>query len=570
MVIRIYCGLDMPARPITTGSISKMPLAQTLQILLIVLAAVLSYGRTWFIQDLIWDDNCWLLSAYATDNLRAFLETGFIELRREPLGTFLYYLFSLHKSDNYFYLVWHSLNALTLLATPLLLFFLVRNLFHGNTLLAFFAAISLIVFPLDYTLPYASAINYRLGFLLGMASLLLLERALRKTDVAPGLLAGSLISGVTAYLVFIEGTVAFEPARALIIGYVLHERGLRHKTLYSRALKYWTPFLVFAIAFVGYKLSFKTHGIYAQIYETNVAALSHWKDLAKTVAHLLFYQWFVLLREARYFSPISYFLGIAGTLLFLTVLWGRLTQKYDLSQSESMGRHSTQALTPYDARFAVALAATLILPQALMFLLFSRPFAWGMNSSHAILAQAGYAIVGGLLLTLVVTHIASRHALRLLCAMAIGIGIFMNNANLDMYFESWKAQTQFWDRFRERFPTLPHRATFFFDVQDERLYTDLRNYYDFEFQINHLYDTGREPSHFRKYKAYTITELYETPRRTPASLIQATTIERNTHLAKDFLDPRDFIVVHYRRGKLLVGEDILREYPDVVYRPWIK
>lgn len=547
-----------------------MPLAKTLQLLLICLASILSYGRTWFIQDVIWDDNCWLLSAYATDSLRAFLETGFVELRREAMGTFLYYLFSLHKSDNYFYLVWHSLNALTLIATPLLLYFLVRNLFHGNSLLAFFAAISLVVFPLDYTLPYASAINYRFGFLLGIASLLLLERALHKTDVAPGLLVGSLISGVAAYLVFIEGAVAFEPARALIIGYVLHERGLRRKVLYSRILMFWVPFLVFAILFVGYKLFFKTHGIYAQIYETNVAALLHWKDLAKTMAHLLFYQWFVLLREARFFSPISYLLGAAGTLLFVAVLWGRTTQKGALSQSESKGKNSTRTLTAYDVRFAIALAAALILPQALMFLIFSRPFAWGMNSSHAILAQAGYAVAGGLLLTIAVTRTAPRHGLRLLCAVAIGTGIFMNNANLDMYFESWKAQTQFWDRFRERFPTLPERATFFFDVQDERLYTDLRNYYDFEFQINLLYDTSESPSRFRKYKAYTITELYETPRHAPTSLIQAAVIERNTHLAKDFLEPRDFIVVHYRRGKLLVGEDILREYPNVVYRPWIK
>lgn len=547
-----------------------MPLAQTLQILLIVLTAILSYGRTWLIQDVIWDDNCWLLSAYATDSLRAFLETGFVELRREAMGTVLYYLFSLHKSDNNFYLVWHSLNALTLITTPLLLYFLVRNLFHGSSLLACFAAISLIVFPLDYTLPYASAINYRLGFLLGMASLLLTERALHKTDAAPGLLAASLISGVTAYLVFIEGAVAFEPARALIIGYLLHERGLRHRALYSRVLIFWAPFLVFAVVFVGYKLFFKTHGIYAQIYEPNVAALFHWKDLAKTAGHLLFYQWFILLREARFFSPMSYLLGAAGTLLYLAVLWGRVTQKGELSQSESMGRHSTQTLTPYNARFAVALAAALILPQALMFLLFSRPFSWGMNSSHAILAQAGYAVAGGFLLTLTVTRTSPRHGLRLLYAVAIGAGIFMNNANLDMYFESWKAQTQFWDRFRERFPTLPNHATFFFDVQDERLYTDLRNYYDFEFQINHLYDTGGSPSHFRKYKAYTITELYETPRHAPASLIQAATIERNTHLVKDFLDPRSFIVVHYRRGKILVGEDILREYPDVVYRPWIK
>lgn len=546
-----------------------MPVTRSLQLFLICLAAVLSYGRTWLIQDIIWDDNCWLLSAYATDSLRAFLETGFIELRREAVGTFLYYLFSLHKSGNYFP-VWHGLNALTLLGTPLLLYFFVRNLFNGNSLLAFFAAISLIAFPLDYTLPYASDINYRFSLLLAIFSLLLLERALRTTAISPWLLAGSLASGVAAYLIFMEGAVAFEPARALIIGYLLHARGLRRKPLYARTLALWSPFLALAILYMAYKLLFKTHGIYTQIYAADFPALFHWKELGKTIAHLLFYQWFVLLREARFFSPVSYLLGAAGAFLFFTVLWGRLARKEEPAQARLAHKHPVGTLSSNDVRLAVGLAVALLLPQALMFLLFSRPFAWGMNSSHAILAQAGYAVGGGLLLTLVVTRAASRPALRLLCAMAIGAGIFMNNANLDMYFESWKAQTRFWEHFRERFPVLPERATFFFDVRDERLYTDLRNYYDFEFQMNLLYDAGGPPSRFRKYRAYTITELHETPGRTPESLIQAAVIERRSHLANDALEPRDFIVVHYRNGRLRVGEEILRDYPDIAYRSWLE
>lgn len=546
-----------------------MPVTRSLQLFLICLAAVLSYGRTWLIQDVIWDDNCWLLSAYATDSLRAFLETGFVELRREAMGAFLYYLFSLHKSGNYF-LVWHGLNALTLLGTPLLLYFFVHNLFNGNSLLAFFVAISLIVFPLDYTLPYASVISYRIALLLGLFSLFLTERALRATTVSSGMLAGSLVSSGAAYLIFMEGAVAFEPARALIIGYLLHERGLRRKTLYARTLALWSPFLAPAILYVVYKLLFKTHGIYAQIYAADFSALFHWKELGKTIAHLLFYQWFVLLREARFFSPVSYLLGAAGAFLFFTVLWGCLARKEEPAQARLVHKHPVGTLSSNDVRLAVGLAVALLLPQALMFLLFSRPFAWGMNSSHAILAQAGYAVGGGLLLTLVVTRTASRQALRLLCAMAIGAGIFMNNTNLDMYFESWKAQTRFWEHFRERFPVLPQRATFFFDVQDERLYTDLRNYYDFEFQMNLLYDAGGPPSRFRKYRAYTITELHETPGRTPESLIQAAVIERRSHLANDALEPRDFIVVHYRNDRLRVGEEILRDYPDIPYRSWIE
>ena len=377
-----------------------MPLTQTLQLLLIVLTSILSYGRTWLIQDVIWDDNSWLLSAYATDNLRAFLETGFVESRREALGTFLYGLLSLHKSGDYYYPVWHGLNTLTQIGTPLLLYFFVRNLFHGSSLLAFFTAISLIVFPLDYTLPYASVINYRFGLLLGIASLFLIERALRRENVGLGLLAGSLVSGSTAYFIFMEGAVAFEPARVLIIGYLLHEHGLRRKTLYARTLALWSPFLVFAILFIVYKLVFRTYGIYAEIYAADLSALFHWKGLGKTFAHLLFYQWFVLLRETKFFSLVSYLLGATGVFLFLVVLLNRIVRKEELAQLKPIDEHQTGALTSENVRFAIVLAIALVLPQALMYLLFGRPFAPGMNSSHATLAQAGYAVAGGLLLTL--------------------------------------------------------------------------------------------------------------------------------------------------------------------------
>ena len=62
------------------GSSSKVMLKkQKIDPLLIfiVYLAVISYGRIYFLYDIVWDDNCWLMAAYTRGNLEQYLNTGF-------------------------------------------------------------------------------------------------------------------------------------------------------------------------------------------------------------------------------------------------------------------------------------------------------------------------------------------------------------------------------------------------------------------------------------------------------------------------------------------------------------
>ena len=76
----------------------EIPFAKTF----IAILAVLAYGRIYFLRDVFWDDNCWLLSVYASKDIIEYLNTGWFELRRVSLGLFTYYFFSLHRSRDLF------------------------------------------------------------------------------------------------------------------------------------------------------------------------------------------------------------------------------------------------------------------------------------------------------------------------------------------------------------------------------------------------------------------------------------------------------------------------------------
>ena len=221
--------------------------------IIIAIFAVLSYGRVWLFRNVMWDDNCWLLSIYSSKNLADFLNTGWYELRRVPLGTFFYYFFDLYKNTNYFYEVWHFINTITQVVTPIFLYFFIANLFIGKRLLGFFIAISYVLFPLDYTLPYASGINYRIGMMLGVISFYFTERGLAKENIRwLYLLVALLLAGLSHY-VFIEGTIIFEPARLFVIGYILGRKKSTHSILWKKLMALWFPFFLICIPLVFYK-----------------------------------------------------------------------------------------------------------------------------------------------------------------------------------------------------------------------------------------------------------------------------------------------------------------------------
>ncbi|TAM45934.1 MAG: hypothetical protein EPN55_06885 [Gammaproteobacteria bacterium] len=531
-------------------------------LIIVMLLAILAYGRIRLIRDVVWDDNGWLLSVYASGDLWQFLNTGFVEARRIPLGVFTYGFLGLHRDTAYFYLVWDALNLLTIAATPLLLYLTLRELFPDKQRLALLATLAFIVFPLDYTLPYASGINYRLGLLSGLASLYLTTVSVAPERVRPVRLGAALAAAAISYYVFLEAAVAFEPARLYLIARRRHDPAASRRVWTRRTLTVAAWFALACAPLIVYKLAYKTYGIYAGIYGLDPAFLLRFWDIAKAAGHFVFSDWFILARHFDAASGATYLAGALGAGVAF-VLLRRLATASPLREPEETRRGREMA-------HFLALALLLALPPALLFHAFNRPISWGMNSTHAVLSQAGYAMLLGAVLCAGLNRVRQLHRPWLTAAMAlwIGTGIFFSNLNTDQYRKSWVQQDRFWRAFVERFPALPERATFFFDVQDGALYSDLVNYYDFEFQLNLLYATSAEPAAFRRYKAYTAAELMEPRGRTPEELLSADTIERLTHLGPDRLQPAEFIVVRYRNGKLLVNREITRADPGVSYGAW--
>jgi hypothetical protein len=531
--------------------------------ILVVLALVVLSGiRVWLVRDGIWDDNAWLLSKYATEGPQQFLDTGFVEVRRIPLGIFLYVLFQIHYLSDYFYVAWHALDVITQAGSPVLLYLILRKQFPEHGQLALFAAVSLVVFPLDYTIGYASGSSYRVGFLFFIASVYATQHAFADARIRPLPLITAIAASAASYTL-IESVIALEPARASIIAHLLYRAGFRHKALFGRLVYRYTPFALVGLLLVIYKLTFRPFGIYEGIYNFDPLFLFRVWDTAKSIAHLLFAQWLLISKFLDAIQVSSVMLGFLATALVLKLPGGHTSRPPN-------NAGSVPNAVPSPSTPIIILGLVFLVPPVIMVQAFSRPISWGMNSSHAIPAQIGYAILLGWLLHRVYAHACVRRRPWRKAAVAsfIGLGIFFNNANIDMFLDSWRQQSRFWHAFTERFPTLPERATFFFDIQDGALYSDLVNYYDFEFQLNLLYATSADPAAFRRYKAYTAAELIETRGKTPKELLSADTIERLTHLGPDRLQPAEFIVVRYRNGKLLVNGEITRADPGVSYRAW--
>ena len=117
----------------TKGFIIGTVLGPVIMSLFIVILASLSYSRVFGIQDIFWDDNCWLLATYSSNNLGEFLNAGLLQLRREFMGVWMYFLLDLHKNTEYFYLVINSVNMITQVITPLFLFLFLKNLSKQHT-----------------------------------------------------------------------------------------------------------------------------------------------------------------------------------------------------------------------------------------------------------------------------------------------------------------------------------------------------------------------------------------------------------------------------------------------------
>jgi hypothetical protein len=227
--------------------------------------------------------------------------------------------------------------------------------------------------------------------------------------------------------------------------------------------------------------------------------------------------------------------------------------------------------------FVLFFAAIIILLQHVMFLIVGRPLALGSDSSHSALMQIGYAIIGGILILHLFSRLAASPAGRgiatAVLAAFIGLGVYFNNLNLDLYAQGSARQALFWKTFTSRFPNLPPNATFFIDATDPFFFftSDIDNTYDLELYVNLLYAPNTDTTTFRRYRVVSVEdEFRDLYRERPSDIAELKSVSRMSHFGRDVLDPRDFTVIRYRDGELLVNDEILAKYPDVPYAAWAR
>lgn len=545
----------------------------------------MAFLRVWSVQDVIWDDNAWLLTLYESNNLGDFLEAGPLELRRPQLGTYLYGLFWFFRNTEYFYLVWHGINTLTALSSPLLLYLFLRRSFPDRHELAFFSAIAFIIFHLDLTVLFASASNYRIGLLLTLLSFLFLERTIHEPKgIAGGWLFASICAAIVSHSIFMEATITLEPARWLVIFHLLRSRHAKNSQPWRTATYLWLLFVLAAMPVIIYKLAYKPFGLFGHVYHINPLFFLEWRNLLTSLAHYLLFYWVVLLQHIDAVTSTAWILGLISAVVSYFFLFKLHGAPHFADARRNLLPDTTYGKLPINnmsARVFLLLGVTAFVPSFLFFQLISRPpTSWDFDSSHAAIPQFGYAIIVGWLLAMAYRFSVTRNRrdpwMKYLFVALIGAGIFFSNANIDQYLHAWKAQSRFWAAFTNRFPTIPENAYFIFDIPKSTLYADLGNMYDLEFQLNLLYAKSEKPSRFRLFRAEALKEWYNAIGKTPRP--QTSTdpdriefvIDRETFLGQEMVRTKlsNMIFVYFWNNKLLVNSEIVEYYPSILYKDW--
>lgn len=513
------------------------------------------------LRDVYADDNAWLFGIYLGYDLKEFLHTGFVEMRREPLGVFFYLFFLPYRLLENPYVVWHSLVVATQVPAALLFYGLVHRV-CGERSVAVLAAAALIVLPLDHAMPYLSTFNYRFGLVLALASLYLTDRAAQRGKWGWEIPAALLLTGFAEY-VLSEAMVALEPARLVLLWYRLAPgRGMREAV---RAVTLWLlPFAVLSLPLVAYKLLMKPYGMYAGMYDTGLANLFDWRAYAKTARLFLLGDWWVLRRMASHGHAVTPLLAVAAAALAFVALRRHFATGEARSPSP-----------PGGGQRLLVFSLSVLCPQLALFFYAGRSPNLGFDSTHAIFAQIGYASLLGLLAHRFLQWGVASGARALAAATAFaalaGAGIYFNNLRLDMFAAASREQDHFWQVFRQRFPQLPETSDWLIDARPrpyrkkaESFYEweDLHATYDLEFEINRRYEPPSGPG--RRHRVYTWEEVRNDLRRlSPAQL--SGSIERVTHYGEDRLDTRGMTVVLYREGRMFLNEEILKQDPKTPY-----
>lgn len=540
----------------------------------IALVAILSFWKIWLIRDVMWDDNCWLLARYATDGLDAFLKTGFYEMRREALGVYTYFLHGLHRDTDYFFPAVYGITALTQIGSPILLYYIVRSLAPERPLLAALTGIAFVGFHLDHNLVYISAINYRLGLMFMLASLLLTAKAISARSRHAAWQLAAVLCAAPVYYVLFEGAVTLEAARLIVIITAFHNAGLRRMAIMKRALMWWAPFLVLCLPLIAYKFLYKPYGIYQGSYSFDLWRLLNFSENLTELRLVLASDWLRFWKFWGYADITSSLAGLLAAALIFVVL-----RKAIPASGEYYPPAPTVDAQPVTISWPVFFRILLVgigilLPPVLLFQAtgLSITFLGAQDNTHTIMLLPGYALIMGNLLAAFLStrtkSLVTKNLAALFIACILGLGIYYNNLAIDIFRDSWRTQSQFWRAFLQKFPALPESADFMIDARLPTYYPDLRGSFDFEFPLNLLYARSTDPGQFRRYRVFTAEEFYRGYLVNKRGAVDMKPIERTLHLGKETLDPGKFIVVRYDGTKLQINNEIVLNHPKIEYKQW--
>jgi hypothetical protein len=540
--------------------------------LIIIALCALSFGRVFSLESFFFDDSAWLMSSYTSQDLGGFLDTGFLQLRRSLMGGFFYYYLGLHQATDHAYLIWSFALMTVQVLSSLFLYSLVNNLSEGKRLLSLLVAGSFIALPLDTTFPVHVHINYRSGVMLGIISFYLTERALQK-KARRGLLPAALALSALSYYVMIEGTVAYEPARLLLIAYMLSKSTPGLRALAGRALRLWSPFIMLTVPLVIYKLLYAPYGSYEGFYATSLLNFLDFMWYADLMRSLLFFNWIALLFFTGDAGVWPYLLGLLTFSLGVIILRRRMFPDMQGPEGLAAGTPLRDMLGESwkSNRVPLALGATLLVLPALMYIYAGKAPSTGAESRHGIILTFGYAILIGSVAYIPCSTFKHRRwvvpAFMPLVALFLGLGVFFHNVNLDLYRTVAENERRFWRAFTERFQALPEKAAFIMDVQSPAPYYKrmaLFYYYQFEFPLNLLYATSEDPGEFRRHIAYPMHIMKEKRFESRRAVFNVRPL-----WGKDTFDTDKAVIIRYEGAELLVNQEILKKYPKVRYWRWL-
>lgn len=532
----------------------------------IILLSIVCYARIYLVELTFWDDNCWLYSFYNSTNIDDFLNAGFRDLRRTPIGIFIYYLVSLHKETNVFYPLFYTFTILIQIGTALFIYFLSRNVFR-SVHLSFLVALIALLYPIDTTTPIFTVLPYRVGLLLSIISLYATAEAIRE-KIRWGAIAVSLLCAVLAQYIFVEGAVALEPARMLIIWHLLSEREKNVGRLRGTFFVIAGLFLLVAIPLVYYKLMYKPYGVYGGTYKSDPLFLLKWRMHRRAVVSLFFVNWAVfskyLLQLRDALSPWSVVLGLAGALGGYCGLVRLQPKMGDWASGQCLTSALVEQLR--QNRFVFILGLAFYIPPVLMYEFAGRVVFSGVDSRHGTLLVIGFALIwGGLFYALYAAMQSTRLRVKLahaLVAAFIGFGVFYHNVNHDLYLASQREQKKFWRSFTDRFPTLPDKSAFLFDVELPTYLYDqpFGTTFGIELYLNLLYAKSVEVNGFKNYIAAPISFI------TRFKNLQTVFAQRHPGTGHLFGNHESLYIVKYHNGKILVNNEIFASDQYIPYK----